>query len=217
MSNELDYKELYKERMKGTTTVGMVCSDGVVIGADTRATMDTFIASPEAKKVWKIDENLGLTIAGAVGDAQELIRIMKAQNEIYKMNEGRPLSPRSACSLLSIILQENKMMPFYVQLIIAGMDKDQPQLYNIDAIGGYTDETKFTATGSGSLTALGYVEDSYKKGMTAKDAIKNVARALAIAMKRDSATGDSMIIATITKAGYTEYTGKDLEKALGAK
>jgi proteasome beta subunit len=210
-------ESLYKEHMKGTTTVGLICSDGIVIGADTRATMDTFIASPEAKKVWKIDENLGLTIAGAVGDAQELIRIMKAQNEIYKMNEGRPLSPRSACSLLSIILQENKMMPFMVQLIIAGMDRDQPQLYNIDAIGGYTEESKFTSTGSGSLTALGYVEDSYKKGMTAKDSIKNVSRALSIAMKRDSATGDNMVIATITKSGYTEYQGKDLEKVLGQK
>ncbi len=203
--------------MKGTTTVGLICADGIVIGADTRATMDTFIASPEAKKVWKIDENLGLTIAGSVGDAQELIRIMKAQNELYKMNEGRPLSPRSACSLLSIILQENKMMPFYVQLIVAGLDGDTPQLYNLDAIGGYTEESKFTATGSGSLTALGYVEDAYKKGISAKDAIKNVAKALGIAMKRDSATGDNMIIATITKSGYTEYQGKDLERALGQK
>ena len=203
--------------MKGTTTVGLICADGIVIGADTRATMDTFIASPEAKKVWKIDENLGLTIAGSVGDAQELIRIMKAQNELYKMNEGRPLSPRSACSLLSIILQENKMRPFYVQLIVAGLDGDTPQLYNLDAIGGYTEESKFTATGSGSLTALGYVEDAYKKGISAKDAIKNVAKALGIAMKRDSATGDNMIIATITKSGYTEYQGKDLERALGQK
>jgi proteasome beta subunit len=207
----------YREHMKGTTTVGLICSDGIVIGADTRATMDTFIASPEAKKVWRIDENLGLTIAGSVGDAQELIRIIKAQNELYKMNEGRPLSPKSACSLLSIILQENKMVPFYVQLIVAGLDGETPQLYNIDAIGGYTEESKFTASGSGSLTALGYVEDAYKKGVTTKDAIKNVAKALGIAMKRDSATGDNMIIATITKSGYTEYQGKDLDRALGQK
>ena len=205
-------KSIYEKHMKGTTTIGVVCSDGVVIGADSRATMDTFIASSEARKVFKIDSNLGLTIAGMVGDAQELIRILKAQNEIYKMNEGRSLSPKSATSLLSIILQENKMVPFYVQLIVAGMDGEEPQLYSIDPAGGYSEESKFTATGSGSLTALGYVEDAYRKGMTTKDAIRSVAKALGIAMKRDSATGDGILVAAITKSGYQEYSGKELEK-----
>ncbi|MCL4374089.1 MAG: proteasome subunit beta [Candidatus Marsarchaeota archaeon] len=207
----------YSKIMKGTTTVGMICSDGIVIGADTRATMDTFISTSEAKKVWKISDNLGMTIAGAVGDAQELIRIIKAQSDLYKMNEGRPMSPKAAASLLSIILQENKMMPFYVQLIVAGMDGDVPQLYDMDPLGGYTENTKFTATGSGSLTALGYIEDMYKKGLTTKEAVKGIARALSIAMRRDSATGDNMIIAAITKEGYAEYAGKDLEKALAGK
>ncbi|MEM0150017.1 MAG: hypothetical protein QXW10_03920 [Candidatus Micrarchaeaceae archaeon] len=210
---KLDYSKI----MKGTTTIGMICSDGITIGADTRATMDTFISTSEAKKVWKISDNLGMTIAGAVGDAQELIRIIKAQSELYRMNEGRPMSPKAAASLLSIILQENKMVPFYVQLIIAGMDGDTPQLYDMDPLGGYTDNTKFTSTGSGSLTALGYIEDMYKKGISTKEAVKGVARALSIAMRRDAATGDNMVIATITKDGYTEYLGKDLEKILAGK
>lgn len=204
-----------KRYMKGTTTVGIVCTDGVVIGADSRATMDTFIASTEARKVWKIDDNLGMTIAGLVGDAQELIRILKIQNEIYKMNENRALSPRSAATLLSVILQENKMLPFYVQLIVGGVDGEGGQLYNLDAAGGYSEETKFTSTGSGSLTALGYLEDMYKPGMTTKEAIKGAYRALSIAMKRDSATGNTITIAAITKSGYEEYTGKELERTLG--
>ena len=203
--------------LKGTTTVGMVCTDGVVIGADTRATAGTFIASTEVRKVWKIDNNLGMTIAGAVGDAQELIRVLKAQNEIYKMNENKSMSPKSASSLLSIILQQNKMMPFYVELIVAGLDGDEPQVYSLDPIGGYMSETKFYSTGSGSLTALGYLEEMYKKGMSTKDAIKGVARALSIAMRRDSATGNGMIIASITKSGYTEYTDKELERFLNTK
>lgn len=205
----------YKKAMKGTTTIGIVCSDGVVVGADTRATMDTFIANTEARKVFKIDSNLAMTIAGGVGDAQELVRILKAQNEVYKMNEEHALSPKSATSLLSIILQENKMVPFYVMLTVAGVDGDEPQLFTIDPLGGYSIESKFSATGSGSYTALGYLEDTYKKGITTKDAVKVAARALSIAMRRDTATGDSMIVAAITSSGYTEYTGKDLEKIVG--
>ncbi|MDE1870805.1 MAG: archaeal proteasome endopeptidase complex subunit beta [Candidatus Micrarchaeota archaeon] len=203
--------------MKGTTTIGVVCSDGVVIGADTRATMGTFISNSDVRKVFKIDSTIGMTIAGAVGDAQDIVRIIRAQNEIYKMNENRPMSPKSAASLLSIILQQNKMMPYYVQLLVAGMDGDEPQIYTLDPLGGNTEEYKFTVTGSGSEVAIGYLEESYKKGVTTKEAIKNVARALAIAIKRNSATGDGMVIAAITKYGYTEYTGKDLEKALAAK
>ena len=213
----MDEKDM-KRYMKGTTTVGIVCSDGVVVGADSRATMDTFIASTEARKVWSIDSNLAMTIAGAVGDAQEIIRILKIQNEIYKMNESRPMSPKSAATLLSIILQENKMMPFYVQLIVAGVDDDNKgYVYNLDALGGFTEE-KFTSTGSGSLTALGYLEETYKPTLTIKDGIKVAARALSIAMRRDSATGNNITVASITKTnGYVEYTGKDLEKATAQK
>jgi proteasome beta subunit len=213
----MDEKDM-KRYMKGTTTVGIVCSDGVVVGADSRATMDTFIASTEARKVWSIDANLAMTIAGAVGDAQEIIRILKIQNEIYKMNESRPMSPKSAATLLSIILQENKMMPFYVQLIVAGVDDDNKgYVYNLDALGGFTEE-KFTSTGSGSLTALGYLEETYKPTITIKDGIKIAARALSIAMRRDSATGNNITVASITKSnGYVEYTGKDLEKATAQK
>jgi proteasome beta subunit len=205
----------YAKHMKGTTTIGLVCSDGVVLAADMRATMGMYISNSDMRKVYRIDNNLGMTIAGGVGDAQELIRIMKAQNELYKMSENRPLSPKSATSLLSIILQQNKMMPFYVQLLVGGIDNPSPQLYSIDPVGGYTEESAFTVTGSGTEPAIGFLEDSYKKGITAKEGVKLAAKALAIAMKRNTATGGGMIITTITKSGYTEYTGKDLEKFLG--
>ena len=204
----------YSKYLKGTTTIGVVCSDGVVLAADMRATMGTYISNSDVRKVYKIDNNLGMTIAGGVGDAQELIRIMRAQNEIYKMSENRPLSPKSAASLLSIILQQNKMMPFYVQLLVGGVDGPECQLFSLDPVGGYLPESAFTVTGSGTEPAIGFLEESYKKGITTKDGIKLAARALAIAMKRNAATGGGMIITTITKAGYTEYTGAALDKFL---
>ena len=209
--------DMYGKIMKGTTTVGIVCSDGIVLGSDSRATMDTFIANSDTRKVWKIDSNLAMTVAGGVGDAQELIRMLKAQNEIYKMNEGRALSPKSSTSLLSIILQDSKMMPFYVMLMVGGMDGDQPQLYTLDPFGGIGEEQRFASTGSGSTTALGYIEDSYRKGMGTKDAVKMVAKALTIAMRRDSATGDHILVAVITKSGYSEYSDKELDKIVTGK
>ncbi len=212
-----EYKDIVDSTMKGTTTVAIACADGVVVGADSRATMDTFIASTEAVKVNKIDKNLVMTIAGAVGDAEYLVKIMKVQNELYKMNENKPLSPTSATSLMSLILQENKYMPYYVQLIIAGLNGDVPEIYNLDLAGGYSKEPTFTATGSGSLTALGYLEDVYKKEKTTQEGVKDAVKALKIAMKRDSATGNNIRIAVITKSGYKEYYGAEVDKLLSAK
>ncbi len=204
-----------ENKFKGTTTLGIVCQDGIVLAADTRSTMGNLIANKEAKKVWKIDENLAITIAGGVGDAQEIIRMLKLHNEIYKMNESRPLSPKSAVSLLSVILNNNKTIPFYIQLIIGGIENNiKPQLFNLDLSGGYTEETKYTSTGSGQDFVFSYLDSNYQENINVKECIKLAAKAITGSIKRDIFSGDSILVATITKTGYTEYTGKDLEKYL---
>lgn len=207
-------RDFYEHIKKGTTTVGIICSDGVAIGADSRATMDTFISSSEAVKVYRINDGLAMTIAGGVGDAEYLVKLLRMQDEIYTMEEKKSLNPSSATSLLSLILQENKGFPFYVQLILGGINKGSSEIYNIDPVGGYTKESKFTSTGSGSLTALGYLEGIYDNSLTTNDAVKHVAKALKIAMKRDSATGDNTKIITITKKGFKEYTKEEMDKLL---
>ncbi len=206
--------DIYENRFKGTTTVGIVCADGVVIGADSRATMDTFIASTEAVKIYKVDENLGITIAGGVGDAEYVVKLLKVHNELFKMNENKPLSPTSASSLLSLILQEHKMYPFIVQLIVGGMNSGAPEIFSLDPFGGSIKESRFTSTGSGSLTALGYLESAYAPDMSAADAVKVAAMALTIAIKRDAATGNNMKIASITKKGYKEYGKEELDRLM---
>jgi proteasome beta subunit len=210
----MDKNEISEAIKKGTTTIAIVCSDGVVMGADSRATMDTFIASSEAIKVYKVDDGLGMTIAGGVGDAEYLVKFLKVQNEFYKMNEGKPLSPSSASSLLSLLLQENKFAPYYVQLIVGGLNKGVPEVYSIDPFGGSIKETKLISTGSGSPTALGYLDSVYNSGFATQDGVKHAARALQMAMKRDSATGDGMKLVAITKKGFKEYSKDDIDKLL---
>jgi proteasome beta subunit len=212
--DQKNYMEFYEAIKHGTTTIAMVCNDGVVMGADVRATMGNYIASSEAVKVHKIDENLGITIAGGVGDAEYLVKVLRVQNEMYKMDESRPLSPTSATSVLSLILQENKMFPYLVQLIVGGLNRGNPEIYSIDPLGGYTKESKFASTGSGSVTALGYIESVYSEGISVQEAVKHTAKALKIAMKWDSATGDGVKLVSITKRGFKEYTREEIEKML---
>ena len=211
----VDYREIRENIRHGTTTVGIVCDDGIVMGADVRATYGTFVASSEAVKIHKIDDNLAMTIAGGVGDAEYLVKMIKMQNEMYKMDESRPMTPTSATSLLSIILQENKMMPFLVELLLGGLNnKGLPEIYSIDPAGGYIKESRFTSSGSGSITAVGYLESVYSKEMSTQEAAKHVAKALKIAMTRDTATGDGIRIVTVSKKGYKEYGKDEIEKML---
>jgi proteasome beta subunit len=91
-----------EEVKKGTTTIGLVCKDGVVMATEMRATMGTLIAHKTTQKLFKIDDNLGLTVAGVVGDAQTLARYITAEVELYKLKRGQQMTVRSAATLTSL-------------------------------------------------------------------------------------------------------------------
>lgn len=210
----MDSREFSDKVKHGTTTLGLVCSDGVVMGSDVRATGGTYIFSSEAVKIHKINDILGMTIAGGMGDAEYLVKLLKMQSEIYRMNEGKQMTPKSATSIMSLIMQESKMLPYYVELIVGGLNNGAPEVYSIDPVGGNIRESKFAATGSGSIAATGYMESVYQDGMSTQDASRHIAKALKIAMKRDSATGDGIRMISITKKGYREYSKDEIEKML---
>jgi proteasome beta subunit len=196
---------------KGTTTVALVGTDGVVMAADMRASMGYLIANKEAEKVNLIDDHMAMTIAGSVGDAQTLIRWMRAETSLYKMNNKKGMPIKSASTLLANILQGNKYYPFMVQLILGGYDYEEgPCIFSLDAIGGVTTEM-FTSTGSGSPIAYGLLESQYKKGLTVKELLPIAVNAIAVAMKRDIATGDGINLISITKNGYVKYSKEQVE------
>ena len=201
--------------LKGTTTVGLVCSDGIILASDKRATMGYFIANREVDKIFQIDDVLGVTVAGGVGDAQSLVRYLKFEAQLYKMNYGKPMSVTAATTLLSNILSQYKFAPFLVQILVGGFD-DKPRIFNLDPVGGVTEE-KFVSTGSGSPVAYGLMEDSFKEDKPIKDNLKIALRALAVAMKRDAGTGDGIDLVTITPDEFKRYDKETVKKLLEAK
>jgi proteasome beta subunit len=201
--------------LKGTTTVGLVCSDGIILAADKRATMGYFIANREVDKIFQIDDTLGVTVAGGVGDAQSLVRYLKFEAQLYKMNYGKSMSVSAATTLLSNILSQYKFVPFLVQILVGGFD-DKPRIFNLDPVGGVTEE-KFVSTGSGSPVAYGLMEDTFKEDKPIKDNLKIALRALAVAMKRDAGTGDTIDLVTITPDEFKRYDKETLKKLLETK
>ncbi len=191
------------KHLKGTTTVGIVCKDGVVLATEKRATMGHLIASKTAKKIYQIDDLVGLTTAGSVGDAQQIVRLISVESRLYKMRRQESMTIKGITTLLSNVLSAQRYYPLMVQLLIGGVDKKGPNLYSLDALGGVIEETKSVATGSGSPIAYGVLEDRYHEDMAIDEGAELAIRALHNAMKRDSASGNSIDVVCITSDGYS--------------
>ena len=199
--------------LKGTTTIGVICKDGVILASDTRVTMGYYVAHKCGKKVYKIDDHLGMTIAGTVADAQKVVDILTANAQLYKINMNRPIPVSSAARIIANLLFSARYMPLSTQVLIGGVDDTGPHLFNLDPYGSLTEE-KSVATGSGSPLAYGVLEDKYKEGMTIEELLPIIVKAVQSAMKRDVASGDNYNITVINTDGYRELTNEEKSKLM---
>jgi proteasome beta subunit len=192
----------YGRGWHGTTTVGLIAGDYVVLAADKRATAGTLIASRTVKKIVKLTDYAAMTISGLVADAQALADAVREEARYYELDRGKRLSVYGMATLLANILSSSKYFPYLVQLIVGGYDT-APHLYAIDPYGGVTEE-KVASTGSGSPVALGVLERGYKEGISLDDAVNLAAEAIRSAILRDSATGDGIDVTIIGHSTYQE-------------
>jgi proteasome beta subunit len=201
--------------LKGTTTIGVVCKDGVILASDTRVTMGYYVAHKAGKKVYKIDDHIGMTIAGTVADAQRVVDILIANAHLYKINMNRPIPVSSAARLVANLLFQARYIPLATQVLVGGIDDSGPHVYNLDPYGSLTEE-KMVSTGSGSPVAYGVLEDKFKEDKPISEILPIIARAVNAAMKRDVASGNSYNIIVIDEHGYKELTDEEKSNLLKA-
>ena len=199
--------------LKGTTTVGVVCKDGVILASDTRVTMGYFVAHRKGKKVYRIDDHIAMTISGNVADAQRAVDVLKVNAQLYRLNTARPMPVSSAARLIANLLFSSRYAPLVAQILIGGMDDTGSHVFAIDPFGSITEE-KCVATGSGSPVAYGVLEDRYKQDTSIKDMLGTVVKAVDSAMRRNAATGDSFDVSVIDKKGYRELSEKEKRNIL---
>ena len=212
-----DFEEIIMttEDMKktGTTTLGMLIKDGVIIATEQRATMGTLIAHKSTKKLYKIDQHMALATAGLVGDLQVLARYLNAEANLYRLKRDIQIPIESAATLMSNILNQRKFYPYYVQLILGGYDGTGGHVYSLDAAGGAIPD-KYTAAGSGSPYVFGVLEDNFEEGLSTEEGIDIAIRAITAAKNRDSASGGMISVAVITKDGFKEIPEEEIKKRM---
>lgn len=197
----------------GTTTVALVCSEGVVLGADRRATTGNYIAIKHADKVHQISDNMAMTIAGSVSDAQLLIKLIRAEVQLKKLRTHRNVTVKEGANLLGGLVYRNirqpSMLPGVTHFLLGGKDKEGFHLYDLFADGSVDQIKDFVCSGSGSVITWGVMETMYKPDLNIEDAKKLVAKAINAAIQRDSASGGGITIFTITGKGVEKVVEKN--------
>ncbi|KAM9840552.1 proteasome subunit beta type-10 [Aulostomus maculatus] len=202
--SEFGYKTPHA-RKTGTTIAGVVFKDGVILGADTRATDDMVVATKNCWKIHYIAPKIYCCGAGVAADAQITTQILASNVELHTLNTGRP-------PLVAMVTRQLKQMLFRYQghisssLIVGGVDETGAHLYSIYPHGSY-DKLPFLTMGSGASAAVSVFEDRFKPCMELEEAKKLVRDAIAAGIFCDLGSGSNVDLCVITEAGAENLRG----------
>lgn len=191
------------QAIQGATTVGLVCSDGVVLASEKRVSYGRLVASKGGQKVFKLTDNVGLAFAGLMSDMQALVREASAYANLFKLEKNRPISTKALSKLISNMLFNRRMMPLLMETVVGGYDVDGPQLFSMDLAGSLIPDD-FLAAGSGAQIAIGVLEADYDKDMDCTAGVELAKKAIKAAIARDAVSGDGIDVLVFRKDGSEE-------------
>jgi proteasome beta subunit len=202
----------------GTTTVGLMCKDCIILAADKRATAGNFIANKNVDKVLPVTEKIAITTSGVVSDIQLITKLIKAELKLKDIRSDRQSTVKEAASLLTDIVYNNvrkfSAIPGITHFLLGGADAKELRLYDLYADGSITEVDDFVSSGSGSVMAYGVFEAYYKPGMTEAEGVELALKAISAAIQRDSASGEGIDVYVITKQGMRKVAAKKVNKSL---
>ncbi|MCD6369207.1 MAG: archaeal proteasome endopeptidase complex subunit beta [Thermoproteales archaeon] len=181
----------------GATVVGLVFKNGVVLAAEKRVTYGFMLLSRAGKKIFKITERIGIAAAGLISDMQTVAKVTAAEVRLYELEKGRRMSIRSVAKLVSYILSSNRLMPYYTELLVGGVDNTGPHLYVLDPLGALI-EDKYVTLGTGAKMAIGILESEYREDLSKEEAVNLAIKAIKMAVSRDAISGDGIDLLVIS-------------------
>ncbi len=191
----------------GAVSLAIKCRDGVVLGNDKRVIMGYLVLSKTTKKTLPLTEDKRIAIAssGLIGDFQYLVRIMRAQANLYELREQHKISVKAMAKMVSNFLYNRKMAPIFTNVEIGGIDANGPAVYSMDAIGSLMPDN-YSVSGSAATYALGILEAEYNEDLSVEEGVELAKKVIENAVKRDAMTGNGMDIIKISEAGTEEIS-----------
>lgn len=204
-----------KELKTGTTTLALLCKDGVVLAADKRATSGYLVSHKKFDKIINITDNIAVTVAGTVSDVQLLAKYIRAELKLKLIRTEREISVKEAANLLSIMVYGNirklSLIPGISHFLLGGKDDTGFHIYDLAPDGSIVDIDDYTTSGSGSVMVYGVLETLYKKNISVDEGIKLAVKSISAAVQRDIASGNGINIVTITKEGVKKVLSKEID------
>ncbi len=203
LSNELKNSIL----KTGTTILGIVCKDGVVMAADRQSTAGNIVMNKNSKKIKVLNDYVAVASTGVVSDIQRTFKVLSAELRLKRLKSRSRPTIKQAANLLSTItysqIRQPSMVPSMVGTLLGGFDEDgEFALYTIEPAGSVIKVEDYDANfGSGMPYVLGLLERQYKKDLTLKQGIELAKEALKSSTQRDIGSGYGIDIFTITKDG----------------
>lgn len=209
-----------KQAKTGTTTVSIVCKDGIIMAADKRATGGGMILNKRVKKILPITDKIAVTTAGVVSDVQLLAKLLKAELQLKNIQTNRVSTVKESANLLAGMVYNTFRRPSMVMSIasfmLGGNDKEGCHIFELGIDGSVMEIDEFASDGSGSVFALGVLETLYKKNMSIDEGVKLAVKAVNAALQRDTASGNGIDVITITDKGVQWVLEKEIETKLEA-
>ena len=194
---------------KGTTTLAFIFKEGVIVAADSRASMGGYISSQSVKKIIEINPYMIGTMAGGAADCQFWHRHLGIKCRLHELANKRRISVTGASKLLANILFSYRGMGLSVGTMIAGWDETGPGLYYVDSEGGRLKGNKFSV-GSGSPYAYGVLDKGYRYDMSIEEAAELARRSIYHATFRDGASGGVASVYYVGPTGWKKLSGDDV-------
>lgn len=195
----------------GTTIIGLKYKDGIILGADRRMTAGGMIMSTTAEKIAKLRDHLAVAFAGTVSDVQLLVDSLKSNFSYFEKDRSRKITVQEASGFMGNQMKQHIRSASVgpVGFILAGYDT-KPGLYEIYGDGTLTEYSTFVSQGSGSIFAIGTLENEFKENMNKDEALALVKKAIKTAVRKDNSSGDGILIYNIDQSGANLYSNESI-------
>ena len=213
-------EELKKNILQtGTSLVGIVCRDGVVMAGDRKTTAGgNIVMNKDKQKVVAINDYLVISGTGMASDIEMLKKLISAELRLKELRDKKAPTIKEAANLVGMIAYKNirqpSMIPFMAGIMAGGLNDDgSVELYSIEPAGSVMLVKDFDANfSSGMPYILGLLERQYKEGLSVEEGIELAIESIMASSERDTGSGHGVDVFKITKDGIEHIAKRKVEK-----
>lgn len=170
---QVEYAE--KTVRLGSASVGVLCTDGVIIVADKRIS-DPLLVPESMMKIYEIDDNIIASTAGILSDSRVLMEKAQVIAQQHRVTYDETVDVESVireiANLKQAYTQYGGVRPFGLKVIMAGVNREgSSKLFATDVTGNYFG-AKATAIGENDDKILEFLRKEYKDNITTDKGIK---------------------------------------------